>query len=441
MKNKARAILAVSFLSLMLLLTAGPVRSLFGDMDADLARGQDKFDNMEKEFFDSQKKMEKDYKDFEKAAFEEYRRDVEAMWNDFVTSTKKDWVEYSGDKTGRSVVNFETGRVVVEVVVPKEEAQRNPDAVKERLEQELERLVVDRGKSRDYDIPVKEPPKKVAATEVPEDLGIPESLGEAEAPEKKTPTAQPPVEVIPPEPLLATPVLQGQLKTEENKPVTQENKKEFAQEIVKTKPVQETVLSTKKGEMVKATVTFPLVPDHLRIRAEMHLQRVRRNAKRFDIDVPLAFAVIHTESYFNPKAQSPVPAFGLMQLVPKSGARDAYRFVHGTDKVVSADYLFDPDNNVELGAAYLHLLEKRYFGGIKDSQNSLYCAIAAYNTGAGNLSRSLTGSTRLSGAIERINRMKPDALYEHLRTHLPYPETREYLKKVRDRMQLYQEWK
>ncbi len=427
-KTKTCTVLTVLFLSFLLLLTApGPVLSQFEDM--------------EKEFFESQRRMEQDYKAFEKAAFEEFRRDVQAMWNDFVGSTKEDWVEYSGDKTGRSIVNFETGDVVVEVLVPKEEAQRNPEVVQERLEQELERLVVDKGKNRDYDIPIKAPPDEQPSAEPPEDLGIPDSLDDVTFPDKDKPVSQTTVKVIPPKPLSTTPVLEGQVKTRDNKPVTQENKKEFAEEIVKTKPVEKTVLSTKKGEVVKATVTFPLVPDHLRVRAEKHLDRVRRNAKRFDIDVPLAFAVIHTESYFNPKAKSHVPAFGLMQLVPRSGARDAYNFVYGKDKILPGDYLFDPDKNVELGVAYLHLLQKRYFRRVKDPKNNLYCAIASYNTGAGNLSRALTGSTRLSRAVERINKMDPDSLYTHLRNHLPYTETRKYLKKVRDRMDLYREWK
>ena len=76
-------------------------------------------DNMEKEFFEEVATMEEDYKRFEKQAFEEFQREVKAMWGDFVTSTKKDWVEYSEDKTGRSCVDFEAGEVLVEVMIPK----------------------------------------------------------------------------------------------------------------------------------------------------------------------------------------------------------------------------------------------------------------------------------------------------------------------------------
>jgi membrane-bound lytic murein transglycosylase C len=360
-------------------------------------------DDLEGEFFQGVASMEKEYKDFEQAAFEEFRSEVRALWQDFAVSTEKDWVEYSEDLTGRSRVDFETGEVEVEVLVPEEQAELNPKATTERLAQEIERLVEDRGKVRDYPLP---------------------------APSKE----------IPLPPLLPRPVLEGQLQTQTGRPVSTENKREFAREIVDTRPVKETVLKTEKGSLVKAQVAFSLVPDHLRVRGEKYLASVRREAGRFDISVPLAFAVIHTESYFNPKATSPAPAYGLMQLVPRSGARDAYRFVYGQDRILPPDYLYVPENNVELGCAYLGLLKNHYFRNVKDPQNALYCAVASYNTGAGNLSRSLAGKARIQPAIDRVNTMDPEELYTCLRENLPYAETRDYIKKVRERMRLYTEW-
>jgi membrane-bound lytic murein transglycosylase C len=373
-------------------------------------------DDLEREFLQGAKQMEKEYRDFEKAAFEEYERGVRAMWNDFVTSTQKDWVEYSTDKTGRSMVDFEKGEVVVQVLVPEEEAKRNPNEVKEKLAKEIERLAVDHGKMRDYPLP------QEALRDEP--TPSPSAGGE-----------------IPSPPLLSYPVLENQLSDRKGNPVTEKNTKQFAQEVLSAEPVSKEEIQSEKGKMVKAQVRFALIPNHLRIRAEKHLSRVRKNSGRFDVEIPLAFAVIHTESYFNPKATSPVPAYGLMQLVPKSGGLDAYRFVHGVNKVPSADYLYDPDNNVELGIAYLRLLRENYFSGVKDPQNALYCAIAAYNTGPGNLSSAFTGDKKLAPAIERINRLKPDELFSHLRGHLPYPETRDYLKRVSERMSLYEEWR
>jgi len=218
------------------------------------------------------------------------------------------------------------------------------------------------------------------------------------------------------------------------------NKEVFAKEVLKTQPVQEQVLKTSQGEMVKASITFSLVPDHLRIRAERHLNDVRKNAERFRVSVPLAFAVIHTESYFNPKARSHVPAYGLMQLVPTSGGRDAYRHVYGKDKVLGPDYLYQPDKNIELGCAYLGLLQNRYFRDVKDPKSAQYCAIASYNTGAGNLSRAVSGQNKLAPAVRKVNTMTPKQLYAHLKKNLPYEETQDYLERVSQRMDLYREW-
>ncbi len=401
----SRGRLSFRGISLSLVLLAG----LFTHREA---VGQD---DLEREFFLGVASMEKEYKDFEQAAFEEFRREVRAMWQDFEMSTKKDWVEYSEDLTGRSRVDFETGEVEVEVLVPEEQAEQNPKAATERLAQEIERLVEDRGKARDYPLP--------AAPPIEEPAPVPAS----------------PKEISPP-PLLPRPVLEDQLQTRTGRPVTGENKKEFAREIVETRPVKEAVIETEKGNMVKAQVAFSLVPDHLRIRGEKYLASVRRESGRFDISVPLAFAVIHTESYFNPKATSPAPAYGLMQLVPRSGARDAYRFVYGQDRILPPDYLYVPGNNVELGCAYLGLLKNHYFRNVKDPQNALYCAVASYNTGAGNLSRSLAGKALIQPAIDRVNTMDPDELYNYLRENLPYAETRDYIRKVRERMRLYEEW-
>jgi membrane-bound lytic murein transglycosylase C len=372
-------------------------------------------DDLEREFFDGARAMEKEYRDFEQAAFEEFRREVQAMWQDFEVSTKKDWVEYSEDRTGRSRVDFESGEVQVEVLVPGGEAERDPRAVKERLAREIERLVEDRGKTRDYPLP--------APTEIQEAVPAP-------APPKG----------IPPAPLLSRPVLEGQLQTDAGEAVTVNNKEAFARQIVEATPVKESVLKTEQGQIVKAGVTFSLVPDHLRIRGEKYLDSVRRQSKRFGISVLLAFAVIHTESYFNPKATSPAPAYGLMQLVPQSGARDAFRFVYGEDRILPPDYLYMPENNVELGCAYLGLLKNRYFRNVKNPESALYCAVASYNTGAGNVSRALVGKAQLQPAVDRVNSMGPEDLYALLRENLPYGETRDYLQKVRDRMSLYKEW-
>ena len=57
-----------------------------------------------------------------------------------------------------------------------------------------------------------------------------------------------------------------------------------------------------------------------------------------------------------------------------------------------------------------------------------YCVISAYNTGAGNVLRAFSADR--VAAVNRINSMQPPAVFEQLRRHLPYTETRRYLVKV-----------
>ena len=147
--------------------------------------------------------------------------------------------------------------------------------------------------------------------------------------------------------------------------------------------------------------------------------------------------MIHTESHFNPKARSHIPAYGLMQLVPTSGGREAYRYVYKKDEVLPASYFYVPEQNIELGSGYLAYLRRRMFGKVQEDQKALYCVAAAYNTGAGNVSRALTGATRVQRAIPVIERTSAAQLYARLHRDLPYEETRHYLEKVVERMKLY----
>jgi membrane-bound lytic murein transglycosylase C len=140
--------------------------------------------------------------------------------------------------------------------------------------------------------------------------------------------------------------------------------------------------------------------------------------------------VIRTESNFNPYAVSAVPAYGLMQLVPTSGGRDAYRKVTGSDGIPSKEYLFDSSNNIELGTAYLNILAYNQLEAVSSAVSREYCMISAYNTGTGNVLKVF--SSNRTEAINTINRSEPSKVYKKLRAELPYQETRDYLKKVVD---------
>ncbi|MBI5005719.1 MAG: DUF3393 domain-containing protein [Nitrosomonadales bacterium] len=188
-------------------------------------------------------------------------------------------------------------------------------------------------------------------------------------------------------------------------------------------------------------VQMSMVNAHVDKRALQYASTVRKHSDTTSVSRSLIFAVIKTESSFNPYAVSSAPAYGMMQLVPSSGGREAYRKAKGQDAMPSKEYLFDADNNIELGSTYLSvLLNDSPLREIRDPVAREYCAIAAYNTGPSNVFRAfskLSGKARQEEALDRINAMKADEVYDTLRTKLPYEETRGYVAKVVDAKKRY----
>jgi membrane-bound lytic murein transglycosylase C len=175
--------------------------------------------------------------------------------------------------------------------------------------------------------------------------------------------------------------------------------------------------------------------------APKFLDVVNRHARTTGVDPALIMAVIYQESRFNPNAVSQAEAYGMMQLVPSSGGLEAFRKLKGESVQPTRDYLMDPDKNIELGATYLSLILFQYWprevGNVPSRE---YCTISAYNTGPGNVARAFTGSTsKLSEAQSKANSMRPDQLFDYLRSNLPYAETRDYLLRVAAARRHYKE--
>lgn len=185
-----------------------------------------------------------------------------------------------------------------------------------------------------------------------------------------------------------------------------------------------------QGGKREVSVEVPFKPNYRMTLADRYLGTVTRDAHREGLPVSLVLAVMDTESAFNPRATSPIPAYGLMQLVPSSGAMDAYQYLNGSKVLLDPEYLYNPQRNVQLGSAYLSLLKNRYLSAIKNDTSRQYCTIAAYNTGAGNVARAFTHGTDMNAAADVINAMTPTQVYNRLRTGLPYEETRNYIQKV-----------
>jgi membrane-bound lytic murein transglycosylase MltF len=183
-----------------------------------------------------------------------------------------------------------------------------------------------------------------------------------------------------------------------------------------------------------------LIPNHIEVRARKYHPMVQSYAEKHNLEPALIMAIIHTESMFNPRARSRAPAYGLMQLVPYSGARDAYLKIYGRKRQLTSQYLYDPKNNIELGVAYLNILRNNYMKLIENPISRTYCAVAAYNAGAANVGSAFVPKKSMKMAIPVIKTMEPQEVYARLVDKLPFKENRNYIQKVLSRSDLYSKW-
>lgn len=224
------------------------------------------------------------------------------------------------------------------------------------------------------------------------------------------------------------PYLKGLVLDQLGKPIgAPETAEAFAAHLLESKTTQRSVDVNGAAKQALA-VTIPMVSNFSNKQAEKYKDLVKDYAARHKISTSLVYAIMRTESNFNPYAVSSAPAYGLMQLVPTSGGRDAYRKVKGEDGIPSKEYLFEPANNIELGTAYLGVLSYSQLEAVQNEVSREYCVISAYNTGAGNVFKAFAKDR--STALNTINSLEPHAVYEKLRSALPYEETRQYLGKV-----------
>lgn len=187
-----------------------------------------------------------------------------------------------------------------------------------------------------------------------------------------------------------------------------------------------------------STYVIPLPENRLLLKAREYKPLVLQEARQADMQPSLVYAVIHTESSFNPLARSRIPAYGLMQIVPASAGRDVSRVLFGKNSsLLTPNYLYNPKNNIRIGVTYLNLLYYGYFSDVKNAKSRLYLSIAAYNAGVTETARVFHRYGRISDAVPVVNSMTDQDVLSKLSRELPYRESRQYLKKILTRNNQY----
>lgn len=230
--------------------------------------------------------------------------------------------------------------------------------------------------------------------------------------------------------LKGTPYLGGMIKDHQEKIVLYKWRAQQYAKYLTANKLQTKTIAVKGKNQKLYFVQFPLIKGHTDVRARKYQAYVEEYARKYRLDKALVYAIIETESNFNPYAVSHVPAYGLMQVVPKSAGRDAHRQIHARDGIPTQNQLFNPKTNILYGTTYLHILNEKYLSKISNPISKEYCVISAYNTGSGNVLK--TFSKDRSEAYDVINTLDPKSVFWKLKTQLPYDETRRYIVKVTD---------
>jgi membrane-bound lytic murein transglycosylase C len=377
------------------------------DFDSFLESMNNDYKQQTTEFETYKEEIEREFAEYQKIVNEEYasyRKEIAKYWKDPEMSDQRKWVEYTDDYKEKKSIDFEDGTYKLEIIAD------DPKEAQEKLDNMLkDMLTIDKATAFERDVPAKNIEERTK-----EDL-------------KNIVTAEVSKESV-----------IGSVVTGKDNP-TQEDIDEAAKKL-------KTDATVTKEEAKNGQTVFVLqgkLPSDTNLKKAEQLEPfVQKYAQEFKITPSLVYSVIQTESAFNPMAQSHVPAYGLMQIVPTSAGKDVSQMLTGKAVILTPSYLFDSENNVRAGTAYLHILYYRYLKAINHPENRLYCAIAAYNTGAGNVAVAFNGREsknkfNINIAAGIINSMTPEQVYEHLKNKLEYAEARGYIVKVNNTIPSY----
>ena len=336
-------------------------------------------------FRDTQARELANYYSVQDSLFIQFKEQIEREWNEYRESTMKEWVSYSRDFRGRSLVDFEAGKIAVEAVMPSEEEDAKEKAV-ELVKEQLKAIVTEKDETE----------KTVLESQVSNPLN--------------------PSEIL-----------------------TPDNIDRIAEQIVESaKPTE--VLGGDNVMRVRYSISLELVPDHIKRRAEQYRPYIEQKCRRFQVRPSLVLAIIHTESFFNPKAYNRHGnAYGLMQIVPRYAGIQMNRILYNKQSEPTANELFNPERNLEMGIAYINWLSNNVWQDVQNETNRNYVVICSYNGGHGSVHQAILGKRRFNSQertemMNTLSTMDSEVLYRKLRTDIPWEETRNYIKTVRERM-------
>ncbi|CAH1595355.1 transglycosylase SLT domain-containing protein [Vibrio jasicida] len=244
--------------------------------------------------------------------------------------------------------------------------------------------------------------------------------------------------------LYASYPIQAKMTAVDKNSVAQQNRQSLNNKKLRLKPAPTASTSSRnhvielRGKNTPSSQTvYSFIKKPTSPAALQYLPTIVAASKQWQIDPALILAVIHTESAFNPNAVSHADAIGLMQVMVNGGALEVSQQLY-FGRRIEREALFEPEFNIDIGTAYLHILETEYLHAIHSEKSRTLLAIAAYNCGLSNLMRYLSYTQSIPNFTKEMNNLNDEEVYFRLTQTLPIEETRLYVAKV---MKLYQHYK
>ena len=323
--------------------------SLFSFAHAD----EDLFENAATQFDKASKSQQDKYSaqaENQNSYWNDYKNRVMQKWSDGAIPERKIYVKYFDDESTRIRVNYESGEVIAETLLPKKDASES--VAKEFLKNALNDVI-------DKDLNAKAP--VIAKDEIPT-----------------------------------------------NGSSVEQSIKNLIDGV---KP-KETETGTDHQERQVYRITFKLTPNYIKKRADKIRPLVEKWANKYNLDPAFVLAIIRQESSFNPRARSWVPAYGLMQIVPFYAGKEVMTKVTGKTLTPDAEFLYDPEKNIMVGTTYLQLLRDDYFKNVSDENTRRYLITCSYNWGPHRIKTAISKgqlSTRLpaSDVYNKLRKIAP----------------------------------
>ncbi|QCI20987.1 murein transglycosylase [Buchnera aphidicola (Hyperomyzus lactucae)] len=141
---------------------------------------------------------------------------------------------------------------------------------------------------------------------------------------------------------------------------------------------------------------------------------IKEASQKYKVDEKLIKSIIYAESSGNPNAKSSSNAIGLMQIKPSAAGLEVYR-LYGKKGQPSIKELYNPKENINIGTAYIHFLEKK-FTRIQNKEVMRSAIIVAYVNGMSGLLKIFSKNSKQ--AITIINTMTMQSFCTYIKKNI-----------------------